>query len=192
VALLRALEQHEVTPVGEARPIEVDLRVVCATNRDVASLVDAGTMRQDLHARVAGLTLQIPPLRERREDFGILLGRLLSRLSRPARLSPRAVSRLLAHDWPSNIRELEKCMVTAAALAGDRPIRRSDLPEAIGQGAEPGALDDEARAIRKQLHALMTEHAGNVAAVARAMGKDRVQIHRWLKRFGLSPDRYRR
>jgi DNA-binding NtrC family response regulator len=183
-ALLRVLQEREVTPVGDTRPAKVDLRVVAATHRDLDDLVARGRFRADLLSRVAGFTFALPPLRERREDLGLLAGRLLRD---GVTLSPEATRLLVDHDWPLNVRELEQCLGGAAALAAGRilpehlpaPVREARLPAVVA----PLSAEDER--LKAEVTRLLAEHAGNVSAVARAMGKDRTQIRRWLRRFGL-------
>src|SRR5262249_47473591 len=116
-ALLRVLQQREVLPVGGNRPEKVDIRLLAATHRDLDALVGRNESRADLLARVSGFTVAMPPLRRRREDLGLLIGRLLTR-ELPERASHvkftnDAVRALLAYPWPLNIRELEKCLLPA-------------------------------------------------------------------------------
>jgi len=197
-ALLRVLQEQEVLPVGATRPIRVDLRVISATHRDLESLVETGRFRADLLARVAGFRLDLPPMRDRREDLGLLIGTLIERLSGAAAeevaLTEAAVRALHRHDWPHNVRELEKCLAAALVLAGGHPIDVPHLTPAVrasraGADTDPG-VDEEA--LRLRLVELLAQHEGNISAVARAMGKARMQIHRWMKRFGLEPESFRK
>lgn len=194
VVLLRALQEHEVVPVGATRPVAIDARVIAATNRDVEALVRAGSFREDLFARLAGFTLRLPPLRERREDLGLLVGALLRRLapSRPISLTSSAGEALFAHDWPRNIRELEKCLERACALADDGEIDAVHLelpvPARRAVAPAPQVTDEERRA---QLVEALTANQGNLVWVARALKTSRSQVHRWLKRYALSPDDFK-
>jgi len=191
--LLRTLQEREVLPVGSIKPIKVDIRVVSATHRDLASMVAGETFRADLLARISGFTVELPPLRDRREDLGLLVASILRRHVDPAR-EPRftcdAVRALLDHGFPLNVRELEKAIVTAISLAGDGPIEVNHLPKSL-QGTH-GPLEGEDVERREELVALLKEHRGNVAAVARQMGKARMQIHRWIARYGLELEAFRR
>ncbi len=207
-ALLRVLQEREVLPVGGTKTIPVDLRVVAATHRDLDTLVGNGEFRRDLFARLAGFRLRLPSLRQRREDLGLLIGVLLRRItgndSHPG-LDCDAARRLFDHDWPLNIRELEQTLATAVVLAQDAPIGRDHLPESISRarassdpastlsstGTNQTTLSPEDDRRRDALLALLREHHGNVSAIARAMGKDRKQIQRWLKRFGLDANEFR-
>jgi DNA-binding NtrC family response regulator len=201
VVLLRVLQEREVVPVGATRPVAVDLRVVCASHKDLRRLADEKTFRRDLLARLEGFVFELPPLRERREDFGLLARALLLRRGgRAPTFSAAAARALLRHDWPGNVRELERCLGTAHALAGDAPIEPTHLPAALTEapaaaGAPPArppaprGPDDEA--LCRHLESKLREHRGNVAAIARDFQKGRMQIHRWLQRFGLDADAYR-
>lgn len=194
-ALLRVLQEREVLPVGGTRPIAVDLRVVAATHRPLEKMVEEGRFRADLHARLCGYRMTLWPLRARREDLGLLVGSLLSRVGAPsARLSARAARALLRYPYPGNVRELERALEAAVALSGGGVIQVEHLPEAIRRALEAPADADaaEEQARKEQLAALLREHGGNVTAVAKAMGKARMQIQRWLKRYGLDPAAFRR
>jgi sigma-54 dependent transcriptional regulator, acetoin dehydrogenase operon transcriptional activator AcoR len=202
-AFLRVLQEREVLPVGEDRPVAVDLRLVAASLRDLDAAVEDGAFRADLHARIAGHELVLPPLAARREDLGLLLADLLPRVSPdgPRSLAASALRALLRYAWPKNIRELEKTLGAAAAIASTGSIGVDDLPAALrapsadtapppsppppARAVDVAALDEADRALRAQLLALFAEHAGNVVAVADAMGKQRPQIYKWIRRLGI-------
>ena len=199
-ALLRALEERAVVPVGESLPVATDFRLVAATNADLPAMIAAGRFRDDLHARLLGVTITLPPLRARHGDLGLLIGRLLARAldgkAPHPRLTPAAAYALFRHDWPRNVRELERTLAAAVSLAGDAPIDVSHLPPSIAARAAPpspttpasaAAPDDE----HAPLVDALTRHRGNVAAVARELGKHREQIHRWLRRAGIDPERFK-
>lgn len=191
-ALLRVLQECEVVPLGSDRPVKIDLRVVTATHRDLEDEVVKNRFRADLRARLLGVSVELPPLHERREDLGLLVASLLDRLE-PARsvsFSADAVAALYTYDWPLNIRELERALVAALAVARDR-IDLHHLPAAIRSrrstpAVDPAVLSVQDRELRDAISAAVARHAGNIAAVARELGKDRTQIRRWMKRFGLS------
>jgi transcriptional regulator of acetoin/glycerol metabolism len=190
------LQEREVVPVGGTRPTRVDLRLVTATHRDLKAQVAAGRFRADLYARINGWTLRLPPLRERMEDLGLLCAQLLARLAggRAESLSvtPRALRALIRHPWPLNVRELERGLEAALALAGpDGVIDVDHLPEAVRAGAPVVAAAGPPEVTRERLIQLLEKHGGNLAGVARELGKARMQIHRWLKREGLDPARFR-
>jgi DNA-binding NtrC family response regulator len=201
-AFLRVLQEHEVVPVGDERPIKVDTRLCAATHRDLDELVERKEFRRDLYARLFGLVLELPPLRDRMEDLGILIAALLDRLgARPGTcFAPAAMRALIAHDWPLNIRELEKCLTAALALTSAATVELDHLPPAVRKPRAPrppeAAADEPLSAedaeLRQQLIELLTTHGGNVTAVAKALAKGRMQIHRWAKRFGLDLEAFRR
>lgn len=206
-ALLRVLQEREVSPVGSARVFPVDVRIVAATHRDLDAMVQARQFRADLLARLDGWTLLLPPLRERLEDLGLLADALLTRTlgerADPPALGWEAARALLRHDWPLNVRELEQSLTAAAILSGGT-IELAHLPGAIRRSAagssaaapEPDTAEaaplsaaDQQR--REELIAQLTTHQGNVAAVARSMAKAPIQIRRWLVRYAIDLDRFR-
>jgi len=217
-AFLRALQEREVVPVGASQPVSIDVRLVSATHRNLDALVQSGEFRGDLLARLAGFTLTLPPIRARREEIGLIAADLLER-SHPDRaptihFSLDAARALLLYDWPLNVRELEKCLGAAVVLADDGHIKTNHLPDAMRRShhqakvarsdppPEAEAEDADAAAAarplteaelrhRDELLALLREHAGNISAVARVLGKARVQVQRWLKRYQLDPASFR-
>lgn len=192
VKLLRVLQEREVVPVGATRPIPVDLRIVAATHADLEALVESGRFRSDLYARLAGVRFPLPDLRERREDLGILVNSLLRRSApdKKFRFEREALWAMALYDWPRNIRELEQALAAAVAWAEDGVIRLRNLPPAVAAalGTEEKSEED---ALCAQLKQALGTHQGNVSATAREMGKARVQIRRWCKRFGINPADYR-
>jgi DNA-binding NtrC family response regulator len=206
-ALLRVLQEGEVVPVGTTRPIDVDLRVIAATHRPVESLTESGAFRSDLLARLRGFTHRLPPLAARREDLGLIFGDILERVAgerAPSfRVTVEAARALVRHAWPLNVRELHQCIVTSVALARDGIIDLRHLPETIGADAlettspdptapePPRTMTPRDAKLLDALVAELTTHRGNIAAVARAMGKATAQIHRWMKRLGIDPNQYR-
>jgi transcriptional regulator with GAF, ATPase, and Fis domain len=194
-AFLRVLQESEIMPVGGQRPEPIDLRVVAATHHDLQRLVREDRFRHDLLARLEGLTLKLPTLRERAEDLPLLLVVLLRKLApeRPdVKLTPAAAQVILNHDWPLNIRELEQALrgalaLSGIALTGSVPIDLAHLPETLTRSAvpKPAHLTPEEARHRDQLLELIREHGGNLSAVARALHKGRTQIMRWVARYGL-------
>ncbi len=197
-ALLRVLQEREVMPVGGTRAVEIDLRVVAATHRDLDDMVAEGSFRHDLFARLAGFRVSVPTLNERRTDLGLLIGALHERMfaeEHPG-FDIDAARLLLRYPWPLNVRELEQALATAQVLAGAEAIRAEHLPDSVRTGRPPGAprpvvLSETDQKVRDQVVAALREHQGNVSAVARALDKDRKQIQRWIKRFNLDPGSYR-
>ena len=199
--LLRVLQEGEVLAVGASRAVAIDLRLVSATHADLDRFVSEERFRKDLLARLSGHCTILPPLRERREDLGILMHDLLRRQlgarAGGVELQRSAARAIYAYDWPWNVRELSQAMERSSALRTGNSIGLEHLPPALqiarfenGRHSEPpSSADDEAR--RAQLVGLLTKHAGNVSAVAREMNKARVQIRRWCARFGIDPERFR-
>jgi transcriptional regulator with AAA-type ATPase domain len=204
-AFLRVLQEQRVRPVGGTEAVSVDIRLVSATNRNVESLVRDGKFREDLFARIAGFRFTLPPLRERKADLGLLVGALLREIggeqASRITLSMEAARVLYGYRFPLNVRELQSWLATAVALAVDAPIRPEHFPEPLdlgdgdddeGREAEsPRPLTLEQLEHRETVVSLLREHRGNVSAIARAAGKARNQIQRWLRRYSLNPNDYR-
>jgi DNA-binding NtrC family response regulator len=192
-ALLRALQEQEVVAVGGVRPTKIDLRVVAATHRPLEALVAQDDFRADLFARLAGFTFSIPPVRERREDIGLLIAAFAA--DRPLRFTLAAGRALLQYDWPLNVRELHHAITVAAALADGDWIDLVHLPPALAQGRASSASHSQrppaADPLREQLVASLVRHGGNVTEVALEFGKERVQVRRWMKRFGVDARSFR-
>ena len=196
--LLRVLQERELQRVGGDTMIAVDVRIVAATNRDLAAAVDAGEFRADLYYRIAGLRIPVPPLRERLQDLGPLAEHILAAhaeaLDMPSlRVSPDAMSRLAAYSWPGNIRELETALQLAAELAArdgeDIQARHlgslpdDDAREPSGDGSLSGMIDAfRRRAIEQALR----DCDGNRSATARRLGMDRSNLRALMKRLSIS------
>jgi len=202
VALLRLLQEREVTPVGATKPVAVDLRVVAATHRQVDGLEQAG-FRSDLYARVAGYMHRLPPLRERLADLGLLVAALLEKLA-PGRtdltIAVDLARAMVGYEWPLNVRELEQALRVTTLLADDGVLRLESAPETLrappsreeddDSAAEPVSADEQK--VRDALVAALQAHQGNVSKVASEMGRTRMQIHRWMRKFAIDADAYRR
>ncbi|HEU0034253.1 MAG TPA: sigma 54-interacting transcriptional regulator [Kofleriaceae bacterium] len=187
-ALLRVLEEHEVRAVGAASATRVDLRIVAATHRDLDALVEDGTFRDDLVARLAGFELELPPLAERRVDLGLMLAEIVPPSVQLAGVAARV---LFAYAWPRNVRELVRALERAVALAGSGELGLAHFPEEIATAKFAPITAPAADARRDELAALLEKHHGNVSKVAAELGRVRQQVQRWLKRYGLDPERYR-
>ena len=199
--LLRVLQDGEVLPLGSARATKVDIRIISATHHP---LEDAPEFRADLFGRLAGFTFHLAPLRERIEDLGLALADILASHApdggRGVTLTPDLGRCLLTHLWPRNFRELQQAVCAALALASDGILRPQHFPTlAVGraekkseQPAPPEpSLPDEDRRLRMVVIEQLRANGGNVSAVARAMGKAPMQVHRWMKRFGIEPKDFR-
>jgi len=207
--LLRVLQERTVRRVGGEEEIPIDIRVVAATNREPESLVNEGSLRQDLFYRLNVIPLRVPPLRERRGDIPRLAQHFLRHYAEqyerdgpePLRLSSRSMKRLVAYDWPGNVRELQNLMERVVSLAGrGDEIEVEDLAEGTPLGRarpdESGWADtskpfheakEEAIAAfeRTYLSAILAEHEGNISQAARSAGIDRKTVHRLLNKYGL-------
>jgi DNA-binding NtrC family response regulator len=188
--LLRVLQEGRVRPVGADRDVGVDARIVAATHVDLDAAVRRGSFREDLLSRLAQVVLVVPPLRARRADILRLTAEIAPELS----LTPAAAEALLIWDWPRNVRELGALLESHRALHATLSVRALDLKEALPSAArvldregdtEKVAQNTSAVMRRERLSALLKEHDGNVAKVARELGKPRAQIYRWLKALGL-------
>ncbi|MCA9677799.1 MAG: sigma-54-dependent Fis family transcriptional regulator, partial [Myxococcales bacterium] len=151
--LLRVLQEREIKPVGADRHVKIDVRVIAATNKDLKQLVARGEFREDLYWRLAVVPIQVPPLRERKEDIPLLAAHILARrrgaaktfaggeARYPTSVTPGALVRLCGYHWPGNIRELENVLSRAAILCDGEKIRADDLDLVGLPGAQPGAPD---------------------------------------------------
>ncbi len=140
VKLLRALQEHEVTPVGSSVPVKFDARIICATNKNLEKEVEANRFREDLYYRLNVIEINLPPLRERREDVPLLVKHFITKIARqqsaPEKLvSQKALAALLSHSWQGNIRELQNAVERAFILSNEE-IDFENLPEKIKNGAE--------------------------------------------------------
>lgn len=189
--LLRFLQEREYQRVGDSATRTADVRVLAATNRDIKHEVSAGRFREDLYYRIRVIPIEIPPLRERREDIPLLAARLLGELA-PTRgrpelsLSPAAIQRLTDHSWPGNVRELINALEYAIALSPGRRIRAADLPPEIAATRKryttpEDSSEQEADLIREALAA----NDGNRSRTARYLGMNRVTLYRKMKKYGI-------
>jgi DNA-binding NtrC family response regulator len=197
--LLRVLEAHEVLPLGRAQAVAVDLRVVCATHRDLPALVSAGAFRADLYGRLEGVTIALPPLRARREDIPELFLRFVAHYRpgfRPA-LSATFVEGLVAHGWPRNVRQLRQLAERMSTLFCAKPEwRRRDLQAAL---PELGSLPPQAAPVadvappsrgakrfeREELLSALRSAGGNVTVAARTLSIVKQTMYKELRRNGI-------
>jgi transcriptional regulator with PAS, ATPase and Fis domain len=192
--ILRFLQEREIVPLGSSRPRRVDVRVLAATS-GVAEEGSGEALRSDLLARLGAEPIEIPPLRDRIEDVAALVAHFAG--GALGEVEPAAFRALCLHGWPLNVRELESSVRRALALSGDGSLRLQHLPAAVRDSLERGApVVDRRRAKgaapgRGELEQLLREHRGNVAGVARSLGRQWNTVWRWLVRHELEPNRFR-
>lgn len=206
VKFLRALQERQIRRVGGTRQIDVDIRVVCATNRNLRELVKAGEFREDLYYRIAVIDIALPPLRERQGDVELLAMSFLAKFARrgaatPQGFEPEAMAALEMYSWPGNVRELQNVVERACALAEAEMITLADLPPHLRTAApppdRPSAGESAATLTLKEakerwvselesayVAELLRREGGNVSQAARKAGVDRKTLHRLLNKHG--------
>ena len=215
-ALLRAVEQQEVRPVGASRTERVELCIVAATNRDLAAMIEDGTFRSDLYYRLKDWTIRMPPLREHREDIPLLLNHFMSEtLTGPFSIAGEVLDALGCYDWPGNIRELRSIALRMAAWPQSRGRVALDEIPAPGQRTRdhhPGAEEagpnlarmaparqsgpsiqgvQEGPPLKEVVEDALVRSRGNVSAAARILGTYPKKLYRWMERFDIHPQSYR-
>jgi DNA-binding NtrC family response regulator len=195
VKLLRVLESHAFFRVGGTRRRSVDMRLVAATNRDLAEAIRANEFRQDLYYRINTIALTLPPLRERPEDVGLLAAHFLEQNAAYGRkrLSPAALRCMEAYGWPGNVRELQHAIQRAVILGKGDEIEPEDLPAELraghgsttGRPAEGGSLEEMER---QHIIATLRQVGGHRAKAAALLGIDPKTLYRKLLAYGISPD----
>ncbi len=190
--LLTAIQRRSIVRVGSNTPIPIDIRLICATNRDLQEMVGKGEFREDLLYRINTIHVEIPPLRERKEDIIPLAERFIVRFCKQydkalMKFTPEAKEKLTAHPWYGNIRELEH-VIEKAVIINDNPLIPAELfqlsvPSRTGiQEKNISTLEEmEIQMIRKALDAC----AGNLSAVASQLGITRQTLYNKMKKFGL-------
>ena len=207
VKLLRVLQESEFERVGGIKTIKVDVRLVTATNRDLLEEIGAGNFREDLFYRLNVVPIQIPPLRERREDIPLLADHFIAKFNERLKkqivaISPEAVEQLVAYNWPGNIRELENLMERTILFCEGPEIRVSDLPPEIVGAAAPAATTEEGprpaagslkeavraeteRVERELIQRALDATGGNVTQAARKLKISRKSLQTKMKELGL-------
>lgn len=185
--LLRVLQEREITRVGSTHPIHVDFRCVAATNKDVQKLVEEGKFRPDLFYRLNVFQIQLPPLRERKEDIPILVEHFVRKFSasmnkRITRVAPAAMTLLDRYTWPGNVRELENAIERAMVVAQEPEIQEGDFALRLPTAEiAPRTLEDVER---EHILAVLQECKGNQTLAAEVLDIDRVTLHNKLKKYG--------
>ncbi len=209
--LLRVLQEKEIERVGGNNPIPVDVRVIAATNRNLAEMMKSGTFREDLFYRLNVFPLQLPPLRERMDDMPILVEHFLQKHATLAhgtvrRFSPTAMAMMMSHEWRGNIRELENVIKRSVIQTEGESIQTVDLPATapgdvrpyVLRSAESGEIPfkEYIRKITydaesKYLVDMLERHQGNIKVIAELMEVDRKTIYRKIEEFGIDISKYR-
>jgi len=200
-SLLRVLQDHQCTRIGNTEPRKTDFRLICATNRSLPGEVKAGRFREDLFYRINVVMLRLPPLRERRGDVILLAAHFIDHFNAKfgkscGPLTPAAVRALEAHSWPGNVRELQHCIERAVALHPGGPIDALHLSINVGLAADAPETSaapkstpayDEARAQfeRDYLKSILDMAEGNVSEAARLSGIPRQNLYVRMKRWGI-------
>jgi len=199
--LLRVLEERRFQRLGGNETIEVDVRIIAATNKDLKKAVAAGTFREDLFYRLDVIPITLPPLRERKEDIPLLADRFLERLGvelkKPIEgLSAEALEALLAQPWRGNVRELRNVLERGAVVARGPVLQLADLglpppgaaPAAGAPGEKAGALPSLDEVEKRHIAAVLASTGGNVSASARVLGIDRVTLYNKMRKYALRRD----
>jgi DNA-binding NtrC family response regulator len=198
--LLRVLQERCLQRVGGTKTIELDVRVISASNRDLAHLVSDGAFRQDLFYRLVVFPIELPPLRERREDIPILVEHFLGKYAADAgkrftKVEPAVLELLCSLDWPGNVRELENVIHRSLLVASGSELTMDDLPAELrdrepteSAGSAP-ALSGEPRSLeeleREAIRQALEHYGGNLSDVARQLGIGRSTLYRKLEQYGL-------
>jgi DNA-binding NtrC family response regulator len=204
--LLRVIQERQIRRVGSTTQIDVDVRIVSATNRNLRESVAKGEFREELYYRVNVIAIALPPLRDRAGDIPLLVHAFLKRYGqgRVTRIADDALAALEAYPWPGNVRELQNVVERACALADDDTVRRRDLPDyvlhaeplksatATARLPETGAAGLTLQEARERwmrtlesayLRELLDRHGGNISAAAKAAGIDRKTFHRLVSKY---------
>jgi DNA-binding NtrC family response regulator len=197
VKLLRVLQEGMVEPVGSETTRKVDVRIISATNRDLKEMVTRGEFRDDLYYRLAVVPVDVPPLRERRNDIPLLAQRFLADISakldrQGMELSAEAMSVLVSHSWPGNIRQLQNAIQYTMIRCRDTVVLPDHLPPEItgplsplalhaAPPTEPGKVGRKPKLARESVAAALARAGGNKAKAARMLGVGRATLYNFLK-----------
>jgi two-component system, NtrC family, response regulator AtoC len=197
--LLRVLQEYEIRRVGGTQPIQLDVRIIAATNKDVEALVKAERFREDLFYRLNVVTLHLPPLRERQEDIPLVANHFLRKYSEAnhkfiSHITPEALALLCAYHWPGNVRELEHTIERAVTLTMNSALLPADLPPRLQQQTHVPRLDASSELLsleeleKQHIQAVLRATEGNKKRAAQILGINRRSLYRMAKRYGLDFD----
>jgi PAS domain S-box-containing protein len=192
VRLLRVLQERVYEPLGGTESVPVDVRIIAATNRNLRELVDRGVFRRDLYYRVNVVRIQVPPLRDRREDIPALIDHFLAgynerRTAHIEGVAPEVMRLMMVYDFPGNVRELQNVLEHASVLCGGGVIRREHLPPELGGRDAPDTVGDEPVMVlqRNLIQSALDRHAGNRRAAARDLGIHVTTLWRQARKLGI-------
>jgi transcriptional regulator with PAS, ATPase and Fis domain len=195
IKLLRVLEQRQVTPVGDEKPITLDVRIIAATNASYGQLTDERQFRQDLLYRLNTVELNLPPLRERKDDIPLLADHFLHLYAQKYQrkkplLSPKALTVLQAYSWPGNVRALNHA-IERALILGDKDILQEDdfSFSIIAENPQPDSSQSNSLNLelleRNAVEQALKKHAGNISQAARELGLTRMALYRRMEKHDL-------
>jgi len=190
IELLRVLESKRFVRVGGNKEITSDFRVICATNRDLKSMVKEGTFREDLYYRLNVVNIHIPPLRERIEDIPLLVDYFIKKYCtsmnrQPIAIDQAALNRLEGFDFPGNIRELENMIERAIVVGNGKEIRLKDLP--LGKEIIDNSIESLEESEKLHIQLILTKYHWNISRSAKALKVDRVTLYKKIKKYDLKP-----
>ncbi len=202
--LLRVLQSSQVQPLGSTEPVNINVRVISASNQNLSDLIAQGAFREDLYFRLNVIEIRLPPLRERKTDIDALIVHFAEKFpapSGPLRMSPQAMDALRSYSWPGNIRELENCIRRLSVTAENGLVRLSDMPEEFIRIKMPISRESALHsmpykeALQKSVEAFekayldfhLVKYKGNISKTAEAIGLSRVALHKKINQYGLNP-----
>ncbi|MGH7254843.1 MAG: sigma 54-interacting transcriptional regulator, partial [Nitrospirales bacterium] len=192
VKLLRAIQEREILSIGSTTPTKVDARIIAATNKDLKQAVREGQFREDLYYRINVVTMQIPPLRDRRDDIPSLAQHFLQQAGRRIHkdirgFHPEALQKLMLYPWPGNVRELENVVEKAVILSPEDHIPAHLIPSVEGPQQAVVQPLSQARAEfeRRYLQEILEYTGGNISRAAEIAGRYRADFYKLLKKHGL-------
>jgi two-component system response regulator HydG len=200
--LLRAIEEKKIRPVGGTEAVAVDVRIIAATNRNLEEEMKAGRFRQDLFFRLNVVTINVPPLRQRKEDIPLLVWHFIDKFGRTSRrrinrVEHEAMVALQRYDWPGNVRELENTISQAFAIGSGEVLRLDEMPHSILSSARAkGRLSFSAPRSLQEMEketiiSALAEHRGNTKEAAKTLGIDRSTLYRKIARYGIDLKEFR-
>lgn len=195
VKLLRVLQEKKVRPVGDTRELEIDVRVIAASNRDLDEAIKSGILRKDIFYRLNVVSIKIPPLRERKEDIPLLVNHFIDKYNsrgkrRIVSISPKTMDIMLNYNWPGNVRQLENVIERAFALGADEVIEVADLPSEIKRFGETLITEKPAYALRENeiilIKKALDKTDGNKAIAADLLGINITTLYRKIKKYKIN------